>query len=235
MKRLGRAFGNRRKALLSAAGLLAVALAVLILTSITDATATQVQSQAQPQATASDPKFAAFVYDVVSIKPHKDDPNPREITWAGMQDSPDGVTMRNVDVVHMISAAYGNAYSKVSGAPDWAARATYDVEAKMEPEVADALQKLSPADQKLARRHMMQVFVRDYLKAAVHVETTEVSTYDLVIAKNGPKLKEVTDPATSDSSFAARESQTGIVLEAHGTDIANLMSQSVGRRGPACV
>jgi uncharacterized protein (TIGR03435 family) len=47
---------------------------------------------------------------------------------------------------------------------------------------------------------MLQVFVRDYLKAAVHMDVTEVSIYELVIAKSGSKLKEVTDPAISEGA-----------------------------------
>ncbi len=171
-----------------------------------------------------DPRFAAFVYDVVSIKPHKDDPNARSI-WMGMQNETDGVTMRRVGVEMMLSAAFGNQYSKFSRLPNWASSESYDVDAKMEPEVADAFQKLSPADQKIARRHMMQAFVREYLKAAVHIETNEVASYDLVIAKNGPKLKEVTDPAIPDRGFSVMGSKSGTVLEAHATQIATLLGQ----------
>ena len=224
MKRLGGVFGSHRKLLLSAVGLFAVTLAVLILASIPIATATQVQLQVQPQATASDPRFAVFVYDVVSIKPFKEEPNAQS-SWMGIEDSPDGVRIRNTPVVFMIVRAFATEHSKVSGAPDWASREMYDVEAKMEPEVADALQKLSPADQKLARQHMLQVFVRYYLKAAVHMETTEVSIYELVVAKNGPKLKEVTDPATPAGGMRVSGSKSGTKWEGHATPIEYIMGQ----------
>jgi uncharacterized protein (TIGR03435 family) len=171
-----------------------------------------------------DPKFAAFRYDVVSIKPYKVDPKATS-NWMGQQDSPDGVTMRNVGVDFFIGQAYRTEHFKVTGAPDWATREKYEVEAKMDPEVADAFQKLSAADKKLARQHMMQIFVREYLKAAVHMETTEVSVYDLVIAKNGPKLTEVTDPAVPDEGFRGSSIPGGMQIAARGMELATMMGQ----------
>jgi uncharacterized protein (TIGR03435 family) len=125
----------------------------------------------------------------------------------------------------MIGRAFGTVHFKVSGAPDWASRENYDVEAKMESEVADAFQKLSPADQKLARQHMMQVLARDYLKAAIHMDSTEVSIYELVVAKNGPKLKEVTDAAIPDGGLRVSGNQTGTTWEGHATRIEWIMAQ----------
>jgi uncharacterized protein (TIGR03435 family) len=174
--------------------------------------------------TPDDPMFAAFRYDVVSIKPHKDDPKATS-HWMGLQDSPDGVTMRNVGVVFFVGQAYRTEHFKVTGAPDWATQEMYDVEAKMDPEVADAFQKLSTPEKKLARQHMMQIFVREYLKAAVHMETTEVSVYDLVIAKNGPKLTEVTDPTIPDRGFTGSSIQGGMQLVAQAMQLATMMGQ----------
>jgi uncharacterized protein (TIGR03435 family) len=152
-------------------------------------------TQDQPQAAnADDPKFAKFVYDVVSIKPFKGDDPKATVHWMGMQDSPDGITMHNAPFTVLIAQAYRTAHSRLAGAPDWLNSERYDVEAKMEPEAADAFQKLSPADQKLARQHMLRVLARDYLKLTFHMETTEVSVYELVVGKNGSKLNAPSDP-----------------------------------------
>jgi uncharacterized protein (TIGR03435 family) len=171
-----------------------------------------------------DPKFATFRYDVVSIKPYKEDPKATS-HWMGAQDSPDGLTMRNVGVDFFVGQAYRTEHFKVTGVPDWATREKYEVEAKMDPEVADAFQKLSPADKKMARQHMMQVFVREYLKVAVHMETTEVSVYDLVVAKNGPKFTEVTDPAIPDGGFQGSSIPGGMQLAAQAMQLATMMGQ----------
>jgi uncharacterized protein (TIGR03435 family) len=133
--------------------------------------------------------------------------------------------MRNVGADYVITQAFRTAHFKISGAPDWAAHELYDVEAKMAPEIADALQKLTPNDEIIARQHMMQVLVKQYLKAEVHMETTEVAAFDLVVAKNGPKLTEVTDPAMPDQGFRASQSQSGVVLKAMATRLELLIPQ----------
>jgi uncharacterized protein (TIGR03435 family) len=190
----------------------------------------QTQSTQASAASPDDPKFAKFLYDVVSIKPHKDDSNAT-VRWMGLHDNPDGFSMRNSPVVFMISTAYRTAHSTISGAPDWAKREMFDVEAKMDPEVTDAFQKLNKTDQELARKHMMQVFVRDYVKAVVHMDTTEVAIYELVIAKNGPKLKEAKevqeapDALIPAGALRVSGSSAGIVWTGQGAPIGSMINQ----------
>ena len=149
------------------------------------------QSQA---ADPSDPKFATFVYDVVSFKP--DNPEKRAPGfWFGMRETPDGFVMQHFGVGILIFNAYHAENMQMSGAPGWLNSERYMAEAKMSPEVIEAFNKLNPADQKLARKHMLRQLVKDYLKLSMHMESKEVSIYELQIAKNGPKLKEVTDPS----------------------------------------
>jgi uncharacterized protein (TIGR03435 family) len=181
-------------------------------------------AQAEPQPpNPDDPRFAAFVYAVVSIKPYKDDPKAT-VHWMGSQDSPDGFTMHNAPMALMISQAYRTEHSRLAGAPDWVKNERYDVEAKMDPEVADALQKLSPADQKLARQHMLRVLVRDYLKVAFHMETTQVSIYELEIGKNGPKLK-AADPNAPEQGMRVSGSGGITTWDAKGTKLSSMMGQ----------
>jgi uncharacterized protein (TIGR03435 family) len=170
-----------------------LALLTCIVLPISSARSQAAQTSAQSQATAAtpdDPKFATFVYDVVSIKPYKenmDDPKAT-VHWMGSQESADGFTLHNAPISVVISQAYHTEHSRLSGAPDWVNKDRYEIEAKMDSEVADAFQKLSPADQKLARQHMLRVLARDYLKLAFHMEVTEVQIYEMVISKNGSKL-----------------------------------------------
>ena len=231
MKQFSGAFKIHRKRFLTAAGLFATAAWVVLVAPVAFSLARAAQSQTAPQTqapqqapAADDPKFAPFVFDIVSIKPHKDDPNATS-KWMGIQNEPDGATMREIPAIFIISQAFGTIHFKLSGAPDWASRDKYDIDAKMEPDVADALNKLSPEDQKLARKHMMLVLARDYLKASVHMDVTEVSIYELVVAKNGPKVTEVTDPAIPSGGLRVRGSKTGTTWEGHATPIANMMGQ----------
>jgi bla regulator protein blaR1 len=183
---------------------------------------------AAPQAAAvslDDPKFAAFVYDVVSFKPHKDDPRATS-RWMGSREELDGLTIHQDSTIGLVGMAFGTTDSRISGAPDWSSKDSWDVQAKMEPEVADALSKLSPAEQKLARRHMMQELVRDYLKVQFHMTQEEVPAFDLIIAKNGPKLNEVTDPNVPDHGFSLQDGPNGTsVLVVRATTLSELQFQ----------
>jgi len=82
---------------------------------------------------------------------------------------------------HMIAIAYRIQVQNIKGGPDWV-RGTerFDVEAKAENPDATQEQLLS----------MLQNFLADRFHLQVHRETKETAGYSLVIAKNGPKLKE---------------------------------------------
>jgi uncharacterized protein (TIGR03435 family) len=79
---------------------------------------------------------------------------------------------------------------QVSGAPKWFDSDRFHVDAKMDGPVADALQKLSPPDQILARQKMLQALLADRFKLVIHRETRELPVLFLVVAKNGPKLQD---------------------------------------------
>lgn len=171
-----------------------------------------------------DPKFASFVYDVVSIKQYKEEPFAAS-TWMGSKESPDGLTLHNAPLTQLIAMAYSTEHSKVTGMPDWMNKERYDMEAKMEPEVADALQKLNPADQKLARQHMLRVLVRDYLKLTFHMETAQVPIYELVIGKNGSKLKTPADPNSPEQGLRVSGRGGATTWEGKSTKLSSMMGQ----------
>ena len=178
---------------------------------------------AQPGSDADDPKFAKFVYEVVSIKPYKEDPNAKS-RWMGTQDSPDSFTLHNAPLSIIIAQAYRTEHSKLGGAPDWLNNERYEVEAKMEPEVADALQKLSPQDKKLARQHMLRALAKEYLKVTIHMEATEVSIFDLVVGKNGSKLK-ASDPNAPEGGLRVSGTGGATQWEGKSTMVSSMMGQ----------
>jgi uncharacterized protein (TIGR03435 family) len=125
-------------------------------------------------------------YEVVSIRQSKGDPNSARI-----MDSPDGFSMRNLTLKPLISEAYGTVLDEeISGWPVWAGFARFDIEAKMDVETADALQKLPKQQRELQRCLMLQSLLADRFKLKVHRETKVRTTYELVLAKGGSKMKE---------------------------------------------
>jgi uncharacterized protein (TIGR03435 family) len=189
------AFGNRRKVFLSAAG--SLALSVLIVLVIADATSIHAQSQTQkPAATAPE-----FKYEPISIKLLRDKATPQFRGLVATMD-PDGISVRAVTLVALIQSAYaaidrnsigpGLKLAQIIGLPDWASTDEYAINGKMDPSVAIELSKLSSAQQELARAHMLQAMLADRFKLQAHSENREGAVYFLVIAKNGPKLKQAT-------------------------------------------
>jgi uncharacterized protein (TIGR03435 family) len=148
------------------------------------------QQQLSPAGSPDDPRFTKFVYDVVSIKPVKIDPNAPG-TWRGMPESPDGLQIHNLPLNLVIDRAFGanHPLPQVKGGPVWIRDDLYEINAKMGSEVAESLAALSKMDQKLARKHMLQTLLRDYFKVQVHIETSEVPIFALTIAKGGLKMQ----------------------------------------------
>jgi uncharacterized protein (TIGR03435 family) len=137
------------------------------------------RAQSQTQA-ASAPTLE---YEVATIKPNKSDVAPAALT------TDDGVDMRNIPLRILLGVAFGMSADRITGGPEWI-NENYDVTAKMEPDVADALKKLNPLDRRDARLRMFQALLTDRFKIAYHRDTKELPVFLLVVAKGGPKLQE---------------------------------------------
>lgn len=170
-----------------------LALIALMLSGNALAVPSRDQSQVQP-ANASDAKFASFVCDVVSIRLY----HPVAGRGAGRGRAgvgrggqpPDGLVYSGFTLRRLILQAYGIEDFLISGTPNLFDSDAYDIDAKMDSSVADALQMLSPEDRVIARQHMLQAILADRFKLAMHRETKELPVYTLVIGKNGPKFHE---------------------------------------------
>ncbi len=114
----------------------------------------------------------------------------------------DGYTATNVDLKALIQYAYDlQTEDMISGLPGWANSASFDIQAKMDEDVATTLKKLPREEQFAQRSVMMQALLADRFQLKVHHETKDLPIYSLVIAKGGSKLKPA-DP--NDSQRRAR-------------------------------
>jgi uncharacterized protein (TIGR03435 family) len=174
-----RRFRVRQKVFTSAAGLLAA---------ISLAPFAQ-QLPAQPQSSAPS---SAYEYEVATIFPSKPGGNA-----VGLLPSPNGLIARNATLQMLVTAAYGVQNYQVSGGPSWFTSDRYDIDAKMQASVADALQKLTPAQRTIARQQMLQALLADRFKLSIRRATSELPVYSLVISKNGSRIK----PANSGDAY----------------------------------
>lgn len=174
------------------------------------ATVAQVAAQNAAPQTASvspdDAKFAAFVFDVVSIKRNKGDDS------GGMRMLPNGLVATNVLLRTFVAMAYGVDSVSLHGTPDWLNREMYDIDAKMDPAVEDAYQKLSREERGYAMRHMWRVVLDDRLNLRVHMEMKEGPAYALVIAKGGLKIHHTADPNATGGTFSISSGEGGAVI-----------------------
>ncbi len=175
--RVARKLDFRRKLLLAAAAILAVA--APIVAGVLHATPIRAVSQAQ-STIATAPTYAT-----VSITP-----NQSGSYRVGLMFAPGGFTSKNASLQQVIRAAYGVEDDRIFGAPAWLESEKYDVEAKVSASGSDDLRNLS-VDQRISdQKSMLQALLADRLKLALHRETRDLNVYALVTAKNGPKLQE---------------------------------------------
>ena len=96
----------------------------------------------------------------------------------------------NIPLFTLVTMAYGIQSIQLKG-PDWLRTARFDINARIPPGATRDQYRL-----------MLQNLLAERFKLTLHHETKEVTAYDLVVAKNGPKLKESTvDPDAADVSL----------------------------------
>lgn len=116
------------------------------------------------------------------------------------QAMPDGIRGSNLTVLELIGDAYQlNSFEidHVSGLPKWATSNRYDVNAKVLGSDADELSKLLASNwngYKDREDIMLQTLLADRFKLAFHKEAKILPIYELVVSKNGPKIKEGKTP-----------------------------------------
>jgi bla regulator protein BlaR1 len=148
--------------------------------------ATQSRAASQNQITGVIPP----VYEAVLIKPASIRPNESENRIAKMGFTADKFTATNVSLQALIKTAYKVEDNQISGAPNWLNSETFDIDAKWDKSIVDALQELGQDQLALERGHMLRELLSDRFKLTLHREFQHVPSYYLVIAQNGPKFQE---------------------------------------------
>ena len=144
-----------------------------------------IPNQIPPQQQNAPASAPTYEFETASIKPNKSD-----IVGFRPGFTADGYRAEDTNVHWLIQQAYDIQDYQLSGISDWMNKEPYDVEAKMDPSVADALSKLPPAQLKLARQQMLQALLAERFNLKIHRETKDGPVYFLTIGKNGPKLQD---------------------------------------------
>jgi bla regulator protein BlaR1 len=184
-ERAGLKLGFRKKFLLGAAALLAVAVPIVF-----------GLANGPQQAGSSETSGAAGpapAFEVASVKPDKPDKQEmgNHTAFIRMMDPPnDGRFYATGPTLRMLLlAAYGVQDSQIEGGPSWMDTESFDIQAKADDSVNARLKKLSPAEGLALKHRMLQALLTDRFKLTIKHETKNLPVYELVVAKNGPKIQ----------------------------------------------
>ena len=157
------------------------------------------------------------LYKTVSIKPTKSGIHADRIF--GVKGESNEFTGTNLSTRELIQDAYHVNEDQIVGVPSWLNSERYDIEAK--------------ADNPAARggdKRILQGLLSDYFKLAVHRETRLIPAYELVIAGDGPKLRE-SDSSHDDSALRVIQVENGRIMgrEVPIATLATILSDQLGR------
>ena len=110
---------------------------------------------------------------------------------------------------------------QVIGGPQWIDKDPYFIEGKIPDELFTQIQTMGVTARRQPISLMLQSLLADRFKLSVHFEIRELPTYDLIVAKNGPKLPPPNDPPSPDKLTAANMGG-GMVVTEHGIKARNL-------------
>ena len=175
-----------------------------------------VATQTRAQSQDGNANATAPLYKTVSIKPTKSGIHANGDIKLG----PDELTATNANLQVIIEHAYEVEDDQIVGAPSWLNSKRYDIEAKAD----------SPVAGKDGGRSLESELLSKYFKLAVHHETRLIPVYELVIAGDGPKLRESV-PADSDSALRVIQVENGRVVgrEVPVATLARILSDELGR------
>jgi uncharacterized protein (TIGR03435 family) len=155
-------------------------------------------------------------FEVASIKFH-----PGLVTMSGGGVRGSTLSDTAVTLHDLIEDAYGVRRDQISGGPSWIGSDRYDIIAKAEGEGTLTHDRAM---------QMLQTLLADRFQLKVHRETKETPVYELVVGKNGPKLKASSADAKGRNFVSANSA--GMHMEAtNGTmdQLARQLSVTAGR------
>jgi len=161
-------------------------------------------------------------FEVATIKPVEGAPPPSS--------GPPSLPHDEIRVIETTKLLIASAYylqasspSEIIGGSAWTDNQMFDIKAKINGPLSEAMQQMSSNERKQKIQLMDQSLLADRFKLKVHFETRELPQYALVVAKGGVKLKPA-DPAEPHQRSAMVPKGQGAELTAAGTTTEDLAS-----------
>jgi uncharacterized protein (TIGR03435 family) len=184
-----------------------------------------------PQAPDVATQLPAF--EVASIKPSKPDEGRILVSF-----TPDGASYTGVPLQLLLRETFGVEDDRILGTPPWVKTDRFDIEAKVDSADVPKLDNVSFEQ----RRQMLLPLLEDRFHLKYHHESKQLSTYALVIAKSGLKLKEAKRGDTYSDGLKAPDGHPNGpgamwvgrgTMTGQGVTVATLIKMlSISRNGP---
>lgn len=159
--------------------------------------------EAPAAATAAEVKPPA-VWDIVSIKPHK--PGDEDVSE---RYAPSTYSGKNVSFKMLISRAYNVKQWLIFGLPSWASDQHWDIEAKVSEPDMNTLRKLTNEQ----RRAMVLALLKDHVGLVAHKESKMQPVFEMRVAPDGAKVKEVPPPPTAESGEKPKQGGSQVTID----------------------
>jgi bla regulator protein blaR1 len=139
-------------------------------------------------------------FEVASIKPNKSGS-----MMIRMQFTPDGVSITGLPLHMLLRQTFGISNDRLLGEPGWTSTARYDIQAKVDAADAPKLEHLTFQQ----KWKMMQPLMEERFAMKFHHEIRRLTVYALVVAKDGPRLKEAVPGDTYPNGFKGPDGKSG--------------------------
>ncbi|MGA2651748.1 MAG: TIGR03435 family protein [Terracidiphilus sp.] len=212
---------NRRHLVLCAAALAVLAAQPAFGQSTAPAPNAAPAPDSAPESKHDAPSLPAF--EVAVIKPNKSGGGH---SHSGFDNG--RFTAENISPKILIQYdAYAIPGPQILGGPDWLASQRFDIDAKVDDQTAESMDKLPYQQRSLLMRQLVQQLLADRFKLAVHWEQKELPVYALVsYTKPGLGLHPAKDPDKGNrSSNNGSLTDEGVTM----TDVARQMTQILNR------
>jgi uncharacterized protein (TIGR03435 family) len=189
--------------------------------------------------TATEVYVPTLTFEVASIRQSSE----ADSYLVGGSFSPHSSSLRvtNFNPMNLLSMAYGVRWDQISGLPNW--DAMFNIQAKSDSAADERLAKLNKDQEKLEQQHMMQALLADRFKLKIHWETREGPTYNLVVSKNGSKMREAKGESPNPEEikvwgdkpiphlYQQGDSQAGYDFTGHGCSMDDIADMLAGQFG----
>jgi uncharacterized protein (TIGR03435 family) len=170
----------------------------------------------------SDPAGKALTWDVISVKPNHSLDSSSFMRW-----NADGIEFRNMTLDGVLMNGFEvRSESQIIGYPSWVNSERFDIQAKMDAATTTAYRALKGETSNNQWHAFMQQILIERFGIKFHLEKRDLPVYNLVVAKQGLKVKASAQDENGSSSmgpghYSAHRAQVG--------GLALSLSGAVGR------